>query len=278
MKKLKKFTTLLMISLAISLFTPQIPEISTGTIEVNAATIKLNKKKATLIKGNTLTLKVSGTKKKVAWKSSNKKVATVSTKGKVTAKKKGAATITAKVGKKKLSCKVTVKDKKTNKGTGDRTNPFSAYDKHTIKLYDFGQYVGKFTIQMLDYKSGKDAYNYVMKNEYNEKPKSSQEYVYVKFKIKYASGKKQVNATDVINHYSNLFNSKSNYQLNNDGWGYSFEDITDMGDVSLYPGGSAVCSKAIIVKKGNSPITYRIETGYDKKKYEREFTWFTTKN
>ena len=80
-----------------------------------------------------------------------------------------------------------------------------------------------------------------------------------------------------FNSFSNLFNSKANYQLNNIDWGYSFEDIDDMTDVSLYPGGSAVCSKAIIVKKGNSPITYRIQTGYDNKNYEPIFTWFTTK-
>ncbi|MDD6043366.1 MAG: Ig-like domain-containing protein [Eubacteriaceae bacterium] len=72
---------------------------------------KLSKTKSTLYVGNTTTLKVTGTAKKVTWASSNKSVATVSTKGKVTAKKVGTATITAKVGTKKLTCKVTVKKK-----------------------------------------------------------------------------------------------------------------------------------------------------------------------
>ncbi len=27
----------------------------------------------------------------------------------------------------------------------------------------------------------------------------------------------------------------------------------------------------------NSAITYRLETGYDNKKYESTYTWFTTK-
>ena len=111
MKKLKRFTALLSLTLAFVMFIPQMSVIPNNTIEANAATVKLNKKKATLYKGKTLQLKVTGTKKKVTWKSSNRKVATVSTKGKVAAKKKGIATITAKVKKKKFTCKITVKDK-----------------------------------------------------------------------------------------------------------------------------------------------------------------------
>ena len=79
---------------------------------VNAATkVKINKKSATIYVGKTVQLKVTGTQKKVTWKSSNKKVATVTTKGKVKGVKKGKATITATVSKKKYSCKVTVKEK-----------------------------------------------------------------------------------------------------------------------------------------------------------------------
>ncbi|MBQ7202585.1 MAG: Ig-like domain-containing protein [Eubacterium sp.] len=85
---------------------------SNTVVEAQAATIKLNKKKATLIKGKTVKLKVKGTKKKVKWTSSNKKVATVTKKGLVKAKKKGKATITAKVAGKKLKCKITVETPK----------------------------------------------------------------------------------------------------------------------------------------------------------------------
>lgn len=79
---------------------------------------KINKKKATLKVGQTLQLKVTGTKGKVKWTSSKKSVATVSSKGRVKAKKKGSATITAKVGKKKYTCKVTVKKPSTNSNGG----------------------------------------------------------------------------------------------------------------------------------------------------------------
>lgn len=72
------------------------------------AAVKLNVKNKELEVGQTVTLKVTGTKKVVKWSSSNKQVATVTKKGKVTAKQAGTATITAKVGKKKYKCKVTV--------------------------------------------------------------------------------------------------------------------------------------------------------------------------
>lgn len=82
--------------------------LSSLTQTVNAA-IKLNTKSKTLNVGQSTTLKVKGTKKKVKWSSSNKKVATVTQKGKVTAKKAGTAKIKAKIGKQTLKCKIKVK-------------------------------------------------------------------------------------------------------------------------------------------------------------------------
>lgn len=115
MKNSKKLFTLLLSVLCFAFVVPtSIPELQT-TIVANAATVKLNKTKATISKGETLQLKVTGTKSKVKWSSSNKKVATVSSSGKVTAKKKGKATITAKVNKKKLKCSITVNNVKSFK-------------------------------------------------------------------------------------------------------------------------------------------------------------------
>ena len=105
MKKSKKLLAVLTIMLLIVCM----------AVPVSAAG-KINKKKATLKVGQTLQLKVTGTKRKVKWTSSKKSVATVSSKGRVKAKKKGSATITAKVGKKKYTCKVTVK--KASNGNG----------------------------------------------------------------------------------------------------------------------------------------------------------------
>lgn len=79
------------------------------------AKVKLSQKTLYMSKGDKETLKVTGSKKKVTWKSSNKKIVTVTKKGKVTAKKIGKATITAKVGGKKLKCKVVVERKEINR-------------------------------------------------------------------------------------------------------------------------------------------------------------------
>lgn len=104
MKRIKKLVVLLMICLL------------TMAIPVSAsAAEKISKKSVTLIKGQSTTLKVTGTKEKITWSSSKKSVATVSSKGKVVAKKTGTATITAKYGKKKLTCKVTVETPKISK-------------------------------------------------------------------------------------------------------------------------------------------------------------------
>ena len=83
--------------------------------DTQAATPKLNKAKVTLVKGEQVSLKVTGTAKKVRWSTSKKKVAIVTSGGLVKAKGKGTARITAKVGKKKLVCRVTIEAPKLNK-------------------------------------------------------------------------------------------------------------------------------------------------------------------
>ena len=92
MKQVKK---ILAIMLTLVLSISMIP-----TINVSAAKkVKLNKTKATIYVGKTVTLKLKNNKAKVKWSSSNKKIATVSKKGKVKGKKAGKATIPEKVGK-----------------------------------------------------------------------------------------------------------------------------------------------------------------------------------
>ena len=92
--------------------------------KIKVKSIKLNKKKVTLRRKQSIKLKAkikpsNVTNKKIKWYSSNKKVAKVNSKGKVTALKKGKAKIYAKAKdgtKKKAVCKVTVKkSKKKNK-------------------------------------------------------------------------------------------------------------------------------------------------------------------
>lgn len=92
------------------------PKAKTSSVSKTATTIKgtngayLNKTRATVFVGKSTSLKVSGTKKKVTWSSSNKAIATVNKSGKVTGKKAGNVKITVKVAGKKYVCNISVKE------------------------------------------------------------------------------------------------------------------------------------------------------------------------
>lgn len=83
------------------------------TCKVTVETPKLNKKNVTLKVGESITLKVTGTKQPVKWKSSRKNVVTVKN-GTITAKKAGTANVTAMVLGKKFTCKVSVRKTPTS--------------------------------------------------------------------------------------------------------------------------------------------------------------------
>lgn len=239
--------------------------------KVKIETPKISNAALEISKGESFKLSMLDNTQKVKWTTSNKSIATVNSNGKVTAKKVGKATITATIGSKKYKCKVTVINKPS---IGSRTNPRSAYEPFTSNIYNYSRYLGNFTIQLLEYKSGDEAYKYV-KDEYTTEPKSDQEYIYLKFNIKYNYGSDSVSAIDVVNHYSNLFNTNATLQIDNINWEFKDGDL-DMVNVEMYPGANVTCSTAILIRKGNTPITYRLETGYDKTNFSTIYTWFKT--
>ena len=234
---------------------------------------KLNKANLSLHPNESYKLKVKGTNQSVTWKSSDSNIAKIY-EGKVYALNIGTATITAKVLNKKYKCTVTVTE---DTSPGSRLNPLSAYQSYTTDVYSGASYLGQFTIELLDYKDGNNALEYVWKHS-NDYPSSLQEYIYVKFRLFYSesSGGGLVSATDIINHYTNFFDFSGTCQVDNVSWAYSFESVDDMSDVNLYPGGSSVCSKAILVNRGNTPITYCVQTGYNESTYSPIYTWFST--
>lgn len=75
--------------------------------------IKLNQSKVTIYKGESYILKatVTGTNKKVKWKSSNTPIAIVNSKGKVYARKPGICKVTATANSRKAVCTVVIKNK-----------------------------------------------------------------------------------------------------------------------------------------------------------------------
>ncbi len=90
------------------------------TVLPSVSGISINKSKATLVAGKTVTLKATAApanayNKTVTWKSSNSKIASVNSNGKVTAKSGGKVTITATAGGKSVSCTVIVKPAKVKK-------------------------------------------------------------------------------------------------------------------------------------------------------------------
>ena len=108
--KSKKGLFLLYLILAL-LLAPVINQVfDYGTAVAEAATVSLNKSKLSLVVGNSYTLKVKGSSKKVKWMVANSNIASVSSKGKVTALKAGKTDIYAYVGNKIYICKLTVTD------------------------------------------------------------------------------------------------------------------------------------------------------------------------
>lgn len=97
-----------------------------------SAAVKLSATSKTLYVGQSTTLKVTGTKKKVKWISTNKKVATVTQKGKVTAKKKGNAAIKARVADSIFKCKIKIKDKEDDKKPSKEETPEQNQEENKI--------------------------------------------------------------------------------------------------------------------------------------------------
>lgn len=115
MKNLKKIFVAILIASTMMFVVPIINNIPHTSYMVEAATIKISKSKYVMNVGEKYTLKVTGTKKKIKWSSSNTKIAKVNENGKVTAKNKGIVTITAKVGNKKYKCEIKVEKPSINK-------------------------------------------------------------------------------------------------------------------------------------------------------------------
>ena len=119
MKRAKKLLGILLMMVAVMAL----------SLNVHAA-VKINKSKVTLIKGQTVSLKVNGTSVKAKWKSSKPAVASVTTKGVVKAKKKGTAVITATIKSKAYKCRVTVETPKISKTSAH----ISVGDELTLKI------------------------------------------------------------------------------------------------------------------------------------------------
>ena len=100
-------------------------------------TPKLSKKTASIIKGKTYQFKVSGTKQKVKWTSSDSSIVSINSKGKATAKKAGTAFITAKVSTYEFSQSVTVTVPATPTPTPSNNN--TSNTTTSTQVFNIGQ-------------------------------------------------------------------------------------------------------------------------------------------
>lgn len=91
----------------------------------------LNKTSKIIVKGKTYKLSLSGSSRKVTWKSYDKKIATVNSKGTVTAKKAGKVKIAAITGGKEYICEVQV----VNKGLNKSSMIMTKGNSYTLKTY-----------------------------------------------------------------------------------------------------------------------------------------------
>jgi len=143
------------------------------------------------------------------------------------------------------------------KEDGSKKNPYSAYKSCKTEVYG-ASYAGKFKIRLVDYKDGKEALKFLKENGVKKNPWKSKEYVYLKFKIKCISADEEVPADLILNEYSSFFDSKCKKQLK--------AEFIPVGDgnkelsynTMISPGETVICSIALSVKSGSTPITYRI--------------------
>ena len=114
---------------------------------------KLNMKKATVLVGKSVKLKVTGTNKKPKWYSSDKTIASVSKKGVVKGLRAGKAIIKAKIKGKTLKCMITVTPSSdSDKSTLYSYTPGEADNKNgvTLTFQQDGWYVARLEVQVYD--------------------------------------------------------------------------------------------------------------------------------
>lgn len=262
LRKLRK--TIISLALVLSLLVA-------STVTASAATVKINKMKASINVGSSITLKITNTSKKVSWSSNNKSVATVKSTGnrtaKVEAKSPGKATIIAKVNGKKYKCIVTTKYK-----LGSRQNPAIATDGVTVTTTS-----GKMNYVATNILVGENAENLFKRLDLDMWE------FYSKYSHDELDGHKivaleyDVNALDGYNDYAldgyeiisplSICNEACNKQISNVNEWY-FEGTSEYaskGELELYGGGSSsMCVFLLIPEDVTAFSTYHYDKNFNK--------------
>lgn len=205
---------------------------------------------------------------KVTWKSSDTSVASVKN-GNISAKGPGTTTITASNGDKSVSCKVTVKG--VSKKKGSKFNPKTLPKKKTKDLsfnfYMEEKKVGKFKIQIERFAYGNESARLAMNNSSNPAPGATQQYLFFSVRLKYVSGTQTIKMSNVFNYHKNIFGAYGAKHLKPINYGYAFGHNENMSTVNISPGNTRTADVAILVEKGFTPVTFRLQTG------PKSYTW-----
>ncbi|MBS4171708.1 Ig-like domain-containing protein [Bacillus sp. FJAT-49736] len=166
--------------------------------------------------------------------------------------------------------------------TGDRQTPYSAFKKHKI-TYQYASFYPKRTmeLQLKEIYNGEEA-NRIIHNEYkdNPQPKNDEEWILMKFHIKYVSGPEEsLPMGDFISSYTDQnFFTPDGKQIRNLGPAPLFfgEFIGyDEFSVNLYPGGESDVIYPLLVKKSVGGYPWlRIKTNSNNN--ADSYAWFNT--
>lgn len=201
------------------------------------------------------------------WGTNNSWIASIKD-GLVQALQVGTTEVYAEYNGNFYKCKVTVTE---STAPGSRLNPLSAKTSYTGPLYYYGDLLGSFTVQLLDYRNGTDASTIVLRNPFNKVPNADyEEYIYIKFKISYLSGAKPIRLSNIF-FFNSLYDSSGTKPLDILNYGVNFEDCDDFNGL-VYPGDTCTASGAVLVVKGSTPVTYTFQT----KALPDYYTWYST--
>ena len=220
--------------------------------------------------GCTYSLRTTGLYGTVTWKSSDTSVASVKN-GIISAKGPGNTTISATSGEKSVTCKVSVKGASKKKGSkyNPKTLPKDKKKGINFNFYMEEKKVGKFNIQIERFAYGEESARMALNNTSNPKPGATQQYLFFSVRLKYLSGTgtQTIKMSNVFNYYNNIFGAYGAKQLKPINYGYAFGNNENMSTVTISPGNTRTADVAILVEKGFTPVTFRLQTG------PKSYTW-----
>jgi len=163
---------------------------------------------------------------------------------------------------------------------GDRSTPFSAWTNHQFTSQKYSFETPKIVeLQLLEFYKGTQANSIVAsENMFNEVPAYDEEWLLMKFNVKYVSGPEVSLCADDIMWSGSDFYTNAGVQISSINSAAFSGDLAGLGqyEVSFYPGGESIVWYGILVKKTVGYPMIRLGTGYDSASYSYIYTWFST--